>query len=204
MQILSVESARDRRWIAFETERSAPPLVVRELLKPRAEAPMFQRILVPTDFSPGADAALRYARAIAERFGASLYLLHVLSEPMLAGALGTEVLVAEVQTLQETTHTDAERKLDALLAPDVSAGLQISADIVVGAPAAAIVDFARDRDIDLIVVGTHTRSGVAHLLLGSVAETIARKASCPVLTVLVPPDEVPSSLLDGAAVPLDA
>ena len=147
------------------------------------EAAVFEKILVPTDFSANADAALRYAEAIADRFGGSLHLLHVLEEPVLPGPLGTEVFLPDSQAIHEELQRDAERKLAERLPTPLRARLRGTTDIVVGPIASSIVDHARTHQIDLIVVGTHSRTGVAHMLLGSVAESVVRKASCPVLTV---------------------
>lgn len=133
---------------------------------------MFTRILVPTDFSACSATALDYARILAARFGASLHLLHVLENDFL------RPMVVDPQTLE----TGTLRQLwDLLTAEDLKRGA-VPVVLRSDAVAEAIVSYARSGGIDLIVMGTHGRSGVAHLLKGSVAERVVRTAPCMVLT----------------------
>ena len=141
------------------------------------------RILVPTDFSPSSDAALDYAKLLAEPFGASLHLLHILEQPNVAGAWGSEVYVQELPRIREAAEKEAQARLDQSLTPAERDRLRASTAIADGQVAETIVETGRRGNCDLIVMGTHGRSGVAHLLLGSVAEKVARTASCPVLIV---------------------
>jgi nucleotide-binding universal stress UspA family protein len=141
---------------------------------------MFKRILVPIDFSEPSDAALDYARVLATRFGASLHVLHVVDDPYRT-FYSAEVYVPEVEGLRDEMLNDALTRLKTRVAD--ATDLDATAEAVIGAPAAAIVDFAAGREIDLIVMGTHGRGGMAHLLMGSVAERVLRTAPCPVLTV---------------------
>jgi universal stress protein A len=141
------------------------------------------RILVPTDFGPSSDAALDYARLLAEPFGASLLLLHVLEQPNVAGAWGSEVYVQSLPGIREAAEKEAQARLDQSLTPAERDRLRASTEIADGRTAETIVETARQRGCDLIIMGTHGRSGVAHLLLGSVAEKVARIAPCPVLIV---------------------
>jgi nucleotide-binding universal stress UspA family protein len=143
---------------------------------------MFNRILVPTDFSPPSDAALEYARAVAARFGASLHLLHVVGDPFRA-AYATEVYVKEVEGLRDDLLADGVARLrDRLQSSDMQE-LGATTAAVIGTPAGSIVEYAGGHDIDLIIMGTHGRGGMSHLLMGSVAERVVRTAPCPVLTV---------------------
>jgi nucleotide-binding universal stress UspA family protein len=143
---------------------------------------MFNRILVPLDFSAPSDAALEYARTVATRFGASLHLLHVADDPYRA-LYSAEVYVPEVEGLREEILTDATGRLkDRLQSSDIRE-LGATAEAVIGTPASSIVEYAEGHDIDLIVMGTHGRGGMSHLLMGSVAERVVRTAPCPVLTV---------------------
>ena len=143
----------------------------------------FTRILVPTDFSPASEAALAAAMELADRFGASIHLLHVLEDPYSTSAYATEVYGFLPPGLRETWQENAEKRLDALLPRERGTRSGGSCAVVFGSPARAIVDHAHGAGIDLIVMGTHGRSGVAHLLLGSVAERVVRTAACPVMTV---------------------
>jgi nucleotide-binding universal stress UspA family protein len=142
---------------------------------------MFKRILVPIDLSEPSDAALEYARAMATRYGASLHLLHVAEDPY--RVYSGEVYLPEAEGLRDVIVADATRKLIARLQPSDIEQLGATTDAVIGTPAGSIVEYAAGRDMDLIVMGTHGRDGMAHLLTGSVAERVIRTASVPVLTV---------------------
>jgi nucleotide-binding universal stress UspA family protein len=143
---------------------------------------MFKRILVPMDFSPPSDAALEYARNVAARYGASLHLLHVAEDPYRA-FYTAEVYVPEIEGLREEILTDTAQRLKERVRPSDVTEFHATVESVIGSPAGSIVEYAAGRDIDLIVMGTHGRGGMAHLLMGSVAERVVRTAPCPVLTV---------------------
>ena len=146
---------------------------------------MFKRILVPIDFSPPSDAALEYARSVAGRYGASLQLLHVAEDPYRA-FYSAEVFVPEIEGLREEILTDTTRRLKERLQPSDVTDLGATAESIIGTPAGSIVEYAAGHGIDLIVMATHGRGGMEHLLMGSVAERVVRTALCPVLTVRVP------------------
>ena len=154
-----------------------PVLTVRE---PRHA---IQRILVPTDFSETADAALDYAALLAERFGATLQLLHVVPDPFLTEGLTSEAYIAEAPTVRTALLQDAQARLAHRALPAGVQKVPIERDVLFGQGAGTIADFAAVRGMDLIVMGTHGRTGLAHLFLGSVAERLVRTAPCPVLTV---------------------
>ena len=137
----------------------------------------FTTIIVPTDFSYASDAALGYARMLATRFGASLHLLHVVDEP----GSWSEVYAA-LPEIQRRLAADAARRLEAMAAC-LPPPVRVSSAVVCGAPVPSIVKEAEARGANLIVMGTHGRRGMGHLLLGSVAERVVRLAPCPVLTV---------------------
>jgi nucleotide-binding universal stress UspA family protein len=148
-----------------------------------------KRILVATDFSEPSDAALTYGRELASRFGATLHVLHI-AENVYAGAFGAEGFIAINPDLQEQIAADARRRLaELLIDSDGSGPATVPAVVVATSPALAIVDYAKDQDIDVIVMGTHGRGAFAHLILGSVAERVVRFAPCPVLTVRHPERE---------------
>jgi nucleotide-binding universal stress UspA family protein len=158
---------------------------------------MLRNILVATDFSEPSDAALTYGRALARNFGAMLHVLHVVS-PVSTVVYGAEAFAVSVPDLQQEVEDGARKQLTALLIDDDPQPLPTREAIVASsAPAAAIVDYANRERIDLIVAGTHGRGGVAHLLMGSVAERVVRTAPCPVLTVRHPEQEfvVPDALV---------
>ena len=137
-------------------------------------------ILVPTDFSPASKAAVDYARLLAERFGATLHLVHVCEEPVMAAAW-TEGYALTLLDMREQIKESSEKQLAQLAG--ALAAVPVSTEVLSGAPAKAIVDLARRRHDSLIVMGTHGYVGLNHLLLGSVAERVVRTAPCPVLTV---------------------
>ena len=143
---------------------------------------MFTRILVPMDFSAPSDAALDYARGIATRFGASLHLLHVAEDPYRA-LYSAEVFVPEMEGLRDQILDDAAGRMKDRLRESDRTELQATVDAIIGTPAGSIVEYAGGHDMDFIVMGTHGRGGMSHLLMGSVAERVVRKAPCPVLTV---------------------
>lgn len=142
---------------------------------------MFTRILVPVDFNAPSDGALDYARALAARFEASLHLLHVVEDPYRA-VYAAEVYVPELEGLRDDLIADATGRLKDRLRPSDLEHLT-TVDAVIGTPAWSIVEYAAAHDINLIVMGTHGRGGMSHLLMGSVAEKVIRMATCPVLTV---------------------
>jgi nucleotide-binding universal stress UspA family protein len=148
-----------------------------------------QRILVPTDFDEAAEAALGYARALARQFGATITVLHV-ADNVLSGSVGIEGYVGAFPDFQRSIEEAARRRLDALLDDEDRRELGATAVLrTSNAPALVISTFARDHDIDLIVMGTHGRGAMAHLLMGSVAERVVRLSPCPVLTVKHPEHE---------------
>ncbi len=137
-----------------------------------------ETILVPIDFSAHANQALKYACALAVKFHAHLHLLNVV-QPLAvdipyAGAMSDELLHPE---------TSAKEQLDQIEVPQADDVNGIEREVRSGPPFVEIVRYAKEKSIDLIVMGTHGRSGLTHALLGSVAEKVVRKASCPVLTV---------------------
>ena len=143
----------------------------------------FTRILVPTDFSELSGVALEFGQELAERCGASLHLLHVIEDPLMAGAIPSEVYVPDVPALRAALVTDAEAQLAGLVPERVRDALRVTTEVQVGKAAAVICETAATTPCDLIVMGTHGRTGLRHLLLGSVAETVVRTAPCPVFTV---------------------
>ena len=146
-------------------------------------APHVTKILVPTDFSESADAALTYAKALAAKLGASLHLVHVFQDPCAAIPFTPETYAAPPPELRERALADAWDQLHDRLDPQEHERFAGTRAVVEGLAAIEIVRYARDRGIDLIVMGTHGRRGIAHLFLGSVAEHVVRTAGCPVLTV---------------------
>ena len=155
------------------------------------------RILVPTDFSATADAALDYAKGLATKLGACLHVLHVLEDAYVGGSFAGELYVPESPNLRAMMVKEAEDLLGHRVSPQDRELLKAETAVVVGRSFKAIVDYAQEHRADLIVIGTHGRTGMAHLLLGSVAERIVRTAPCPVLTVRDTPVEVGAAVRVG-------
>jgi nucleotide-binding universal stress UspA family protein len=141
-----------------------------------------KRMLIPTDFSPTSDIAFNYAIDMAVRQGASVHLLHVIDDGSFATAYPDGFYV-ELPGLRTQLIEEATRRLEQMAALCVEAGRPTTIETTVGRPARVIADTAKERGTDLIVMGTHGRSGFAHLVLGSVAERVIRTAPCAVLTV---------------------
>ena len=134
---------------------------------------MFARILVPTDFSPPSEAALTYGQKLAHHSASALHLLHIAENPFLRAAVSDRRSLEEAAArwLQDRL-TDVDRRHGAVAIVERS-----------DEPAAEILRYAKSAGIDLIVIGTHGRTGFTRVVLDSVAETVVREAPCPVLTV---------------------
>lgn len=140
------------------------------------------RILVPTDFSEPAAAALKYALALTTEFGSTLHLMHVVPEPYVY-PWGTEVSTMPLVDLLTQSEAQAGERLKTLV--DNTGGLKgrVRTATAIGTPVDRILQYIADERIDLVVMGTHGRGAVGHLLLGSVAERMVRRSPVPVLTV---------------------
>jgi nucleotide-binding universal stress UspA family protein len=144
-----------------------------------------KNVLVATDFSEPSDAALMYGRELAARFGATLHVLHV-TENLYASTLA-ESYAGMSPDLQQQIENEARQRLHKILVDsDRSGPPTIPVILTSSSPAAVIVNYAQERNIDIVVMGTHGRGTFAHLLMGSVAERVVRLAPCPVLTVRRP------------------
>lgn len=144
------------------------------------------RILVATDFGEASDAALLYGRELARTFGATLDVVHVTENlgARAAATAGYPDYLGSLERLQVDTVKAAEAALAQRISDEDRSALRATATVLTASsPATAVVNYAREHRVDLIVTGTHGRGAVGHLLLGSVAERIVRSASCAVLTV---------------------
>ncbi|MEY2725432.1 MAG: hypothetical protein RLZZ458_1299 [Planctomycetota bacterium] len=141
------------------------------------------RILVATDFSTFSRPAIDYACAIAARFESELHLLHVVPDPAMLVPEAAAFSVESMQTQSAALIKDALKQLDELPGGGWDNGRPIVREVRTGATFLEIIDYAKTQAIDLIVIGTHGRSGLMHVLMGSVAERVVQKAACPVLTV---------------------
>lgn len=138
-----------------------------------------RNLLLPVDFSEPSLKATEYALSLAGRFRATLHLLHVIEDPVVYLPMFESYPVPT----REQFETYAQDRLENWIAAEDSEGLKLELQWVHGKPFIEITKYAKENNIDLIVMGTHGRGAVSHLLLGSVAEKIVRKSPCPVLTV---------------------
>jgi universal stress protein A len=142
-----------------------------------------KRILAPTDFSPQAQKAVRYALRFAQQFKARLELLYVADTVRYVGDYMT---VTQVNDIEDSLLKEGREKLTAVQGQLSSAGdapVEIESFVRSGVPHHEITEVARQRGADLIVISTHGRTGLLHALLGSTAERVVRHATCPVLVV---------------------
>lgn len=142
------------------------------------------RIVCAVDFSEYSDFALRYAVHFARTFDAELHVLHVVELPFLPSY--SLAGVPDLSIPSEEIEEGARKKLDELVTKCRTQYAKVEGQVRTGTAFVEIIGYAREAEADLIVVGTHGRTGLRHMLIGSVAEKIVRKARCPVLSVKPP------------------
>ncbi len=150
--------------------------------------PELGKILLATDFSDDSVNARRYAEELARKFSSEIIILHVDQPlaPVMVSELGPAFDVGAMNQIAEEQRLAAQRELDRIVTQLRDAGIKARSLLRVGAPFVEIIHAAQSESVDLIVMGTHGRSGLAHVLLGSVAERVVQKAGCAVLTVRHP------------------
>ena len=141
---------------------------------------MYERILVPTDGSSGVDRAVEHAVDLARTYGAELHVLNVVNIASLSTEVNSEAVIEDLEDQgRELTSEIAERAADA--------GVEdVTSEVIHGIPHETILEYADEEDVDLVVMGTHGRTGLEHYLLGSVTEKVVRTSDVPVLTVRAP------------------
>jgi len=147
---------------------------------------VFKKILFPTDFSVASDYAMSYAISMAKRYKAKFFLLHVVDTTY--DISGFYIPHISAEKLMQEMEDAAEKKLTNIRSA-ISRRIK-TCEIVVksGIPHKEILKFAKDKSIDMIIMGTHGKAGLDHLLFGSTTERVLRQASCPVLTIRPPKD----------------
>jgi nucleotide-binding universal stress UspA family protein len=176
--------------ILFWGCRGGAALAIVELAMTRAFG--FKRILAPVDFSPCSERALEHAFAFAEKSGASVHVLHVWEPSPYVSATDVVYLSGEQQVFWDHMRRELGEKLDALVerCRGDASDVQVEVSIEAGYTSKNILATLEKEPYDLVVMGTHGRKWLSHLLLGSVAAKVVRLAPCPVLTVRAPePDE---------------
>lgn len=149
---------------------------------------ILKNILVATDFGEASEAALTYGRDLARSYGATMHVLHVV-ESVVASMADAES-IGTLMDLQTQIERNARKQMDSIITDEDRTTLHAKPIVLTSSRAAeAIVQYANDHAVDLIVMGTHGRRALAHVLMGSVAERVVRMAPCPVLTVRHPERE---------------
>jgi len=174
--------------------RMPPEFRMSEITRNQASLPRLEKLLLPTDFSGCANYAVPYAAAIARATNATIICVHVV-EPVVP-AVGYTGLAEPmpIADISEQLEDSAERQLPKLAECEECAGLDLEEIIVHGDAAAEIVRVAAEREVDLIVISSHGRTGLGRMIFGSTAEAVVRHAGCPVLVVKPPPDEEESKI----------
>lgn len=143
-----------------------------------------KKILFPTDFSEYSAVAQDYCISIAKKFDAQIYILHVieifLPDPDYLSIYG------DIDKLYKEFEAEAKKYMTQLVNDKQFASLKLQSHITIGKPFLEIIKYAKETNIDLIVMGSHGKSGLNHILFGSTADKVVTKAPCPVLTVKHP------------------
>ncbi len=163
-----------------------------------------ENILVPVDFSPYSTEALLYAATLADHLASTVVVLHVIAKeieaqtvhqragrgvPLFGWGVTSETLGVSPEMHEAVVVDLRERAQTALqhFLPSELSGRSVELRVEIGHPFEQILEVAKGERVDMIVMGTHGRTGLAHIMLGSVAERVVRMAPCPVLTVKAPP-----------------
>lgn len=147
-----------------------------------------KNILVPVDYSESGDAAMAYAVSLAKEYDAEMHLVHVYDQPF-AHVDGGFASVS----LPEIPPADLKEEKSRLELVTPAEGVKFQRKFIIGSPADELVGYAKEKQIDLVVMGTHGRTGLGRLLMGSVAEGVVRRSPCPVLTIKQPAEKLQES-----------
>jgi nucleotide-binding universal stress UspA family protein len=147
----------------------------------------FDKILTAIDFSENSDYAFDYALTLAEQFNSQLTILHVINEPV--DLRGFYVPHISFEQLEKEIEEGAEKMMAKFCSSKMGDFTNFTTSIVTGIPYEEIIRSAREAAASLIVLGTHGRTGLDHLIFGSTAERVVRGASCPVLTIRLPSEQ---------------
>lgn len=144
----------------------------------------FERILLATDFSDYSEVACEYALALAKTFNSSLMVLHVINEPV--DLRGFYVPHISFEQLEQEIETGATKMLETFCKENLNDFSGYETMVIAGVPYEEIIRIATEKEASLIVIGTHGRTGLDHLIFGSTAERVVRGAPCPVMTIRLP------------------
>ena len=140
------------------------------------------KLLVPTDFSEDSEQAARYAVELAKRFQAEIHCVHVVDIPADLLSTSAYYMTGPSEAFLDQIREESKKNLEAFADNNLE-GVQVQTAFLEGSPFVEIIRYARNQQIDLVVIATHGRTGLKHVLFGSVAEKVVRKAPCPVLVV---------------------
>ncbi|UCH64913.1 MAG: universal stress protein [Ignavibacterium sp.] len=143
-----------------------------------------KKILVPIDFSDYSKSALKYATEFAQKFSAEMFLVYVV-EPVIYPPDFSMGQIA-IPSVNAEWDIKAKEELDKLASSEIPDAVKVQTVIKTGKPFLEIIETAADEDVDIIIIATHGHSGMEHILFGSTAEKVVRKAPCPVLTLREP------------------
>ena len=147
---------------------------------------MFKKILFCTDFSDDAHWAFTYALSLARTFKSKLMILHVTPEPVHPDQLSIYLPEEKLQELRVSQKKELEKELKTHYLQKMRGFKNFAVIFKEGEAFLEIIQMAKKESVDLIVMGTHGRTGLDHILFGSTAEKVVRKAACPVLTIRLP------------------
>jgi nucleotide-binding universal stress UspA family protein len=147
----------------------------------------FEKILTAIDFSASSDFAFEYALTLAKQFQAELTVMHVINEPV--DLRGFYVPHISFEQLEKEIEEGAEKMMEKFCATKMGDFTRYTTLVVAGIPYEEVLRKAQETGASLIVLGTHGRTGIDHLIFGSTAERVVRSASCPVLTIRLPDSE---------------
>lgn len=139
-------------------------------------------VLVATDLGNSSQATVDFARSVASAFSATLHVVHVVDD-VAARAMPPPDVALDFGRLQTEREEEARQRLDAMVKDPANPSDVMTAVLTARRPASAILAYAQDADVDLIIAGTHSQRGVIDLFMGSVAQELVRHAPCPVLTI---------------------
>lgn len=149
--------------------------------------PLFKNILVPTDNSDNAGQAFEYAVNMAERYGSTLFVAHVINKKQLDYfyMFKSDTPMSSVTSVEEDIVKERKKETDAFIKKNLKNKKDVTIKRIVrkGRPSDEIIAAARENDVDLIIMGTHGRTNLSHVFMGSVADRVVRKVPCPVLTI---------------------
>lgn len=140
------------------------------------------KLLVPTDFSEDSEQAARYAVELAKRFQAEIHCIHVVDIPADLLSTSDYYMTGPSEQFVDQIREESKKNLEAFAKKNLE-GVGVRTAFLEGSPFVEIIRYARSQEIDLVVIATHGRTGLKHVLFGSVAEKVVRKAPCPVLVV---------------------